>query len=261
VADLIDRLKLTAADERNLKAYFYEDRETINDAIDKVDGYKTARGLRNYLSAQVGPADAVMLAWKKLRLDPDIRAMAEKVVKKGAFTVRELGDVMDQAQRAGTKAMRMLEYLDKLSDSKAVGKEKVVADLAKGHNFYTGAEWVLRWITENGMWDAVKRFEVESEIGGRRWDAQIGGNLYQFKAWSKFWDRSFLKQMLQDYKQSGGFKKFLVKWVMEGKLGDVEAVKTMMREALDDALDKGKEGWDAKTVKAVKAALDDIVIQ
>ena len=202
----------------------------------------------------------MLLAFKKLRNDKALRALAESIVQKGVFSVRELGDVMDQAQKSGTKASRILGYLDMLSDSKAVGKERVVADLAKGHNFFTGAEWVLRWIDESGMWSEVKRFEVESEIAGRRWDAQIGENLYQFKSWSKFWESTFLKQVLQDYKKGGNFKTFEVRWVFESRIGDVEAVKTMMRDALDKALSNGKDGFTSQNVKDIKAALDNIVL-
>jgi hypothetical protein len=251
---------LNPSDERALKTYFYDNRETLGDAIDKLDGFKKAKDLRAYIASQVGPADAVLLAFKKLRTDKALRTLAESIVQKGVFSVRELGDVMDQAQKTGTKASRILGYLDMLSDSKAVGKERVVADLAKGHNFFTGAEWVLRWIDESGMWSEVKRFEVESEIAGRRWDAQIGENLYQFKSWSKFWESTFLKQVLQDYKKSGNFKTFEVRWVFESRIGDVEAVKTMMRDALDNALSNGKEGFTSQNVKDIKAALDNIVL-
>jgi hypothetical protein len=260
VASLLERHKLTPSDERALKAYFYDNRETLGDAIKTLDDFTKVKDLRAYLAAQVGPADAVLLAFTNLRKDPALRALAESVAKKGAFSIRELGDVMDQAQKAGSKASRILGYLDMLSDSKAVGKERVVADLAKGHNFFTGAEWVLRWIDESGMWSEVKRFEVESETAGRRWDAQIGENLYQFKNWSKFWESSFLKQILQDFQKSNNLKTFEVRWVFDPRIGDVEAVKTMMRTALDKALSDGKEGFTSARVRAIKAALDGVVL-
>ena len=45
-------------------------------------------------------------------------------------------------------------------------------------------------------------------------------------SWSKFWESSFLKQILQDYKQSNGLKKFEVRWVFDARIGDVEAGET-----------------------------------
>jgi len=200
-----------------------------------------------------------------LRNKPDLQELVKKIVDpaKGGVSVRLLGDIMDQVQARGRGgAERILGYIDKLTTKKPTGYERVLADLGKGYNFFTGAEWVLRFITEKGLWEKVKAFEIE-EIdpdGTRRWDAKIGQSMFQFKSWFKFWANTFIKQIHQDFLKSGGFAKFLVQWVFDAKIGDLKSVKTEMINALDAELKKPTPRITQAEVDAIKARIDDILV-
>ena len=108
VLGLLEKHKLTPSDERALKAYFYDNRETLGDAIDKLDGFKKVKDLRAYIASQVGPADAVLLAFKEAPKRQGSSSAGRKHREEGVFSVRELGDVMDQAREDRTKASRIL---------------------------------------------------------------------------------------------------------------------------------------------------------
>ena len=275
IENLLQKIKATPDDERAVKIYFHDkvpydegnspdQQKKMEDAIKALEDQPTAKDLRRFLDKTVPVSDRVLGMFERLRNNPDLQKLVEKIVdpKRGGVSVRLLGDIMDQVQSRRGGAARILEYIDKLTTGKAPGYERVLADLGKGYNFFTGAEWVLRFLTEKGLWDKVKAFEIEETDpdGTRRWDAKIGQSMFQFKSWSKFWANTFIKQIHQDFLKSGGFAKFLVQWVFDAKIGDVNSVKTEMFNALDAEMNKPSPRITQAEADAIKARIGDILV-
>jgi hypothetical protein len=275
VEALLDRLKVTPDDERAIKIYFHdqvpydaenpaEQQKKLEAAIKALEDLPTQKELQKFLDKSVPVSDRVLGLFEKLRNDPDLQKLVNKIVdpKQGGVSIRTLGDIMDQVKARRGGAARILDYIDKLTTRKPTNYERVLADLAKGYNFFTGAEWVLRFITENKLWEKVKAFEIEETDpdGTRRWDAKIGQTLFQFKSWIKFWASTFIKQVHQDFLKSGGFGKFLVQWVFDAKIGDYQSVKTAMIAALDAELARPEPRISKLEVDAIKARINDILV-
>jgi len=276
---LLEKFKVTPDEERALKIFFHdevqyddanrtEQRKRIESTIDQLEALDDAKAFRQFLGKEVSISDRVLGLFPRLRERPDLQKLAEKLVdpKRGGISVRLLGDILDQAKARGG-AERLLGYLDKLTSKppgqRPVNYEAVLADLTKGYNFYTGAEWVLRWIDLTDSWNRVREFEVLEidESGTRRWDANIGGALFQFKSWSDFWKNTFLKQISQDYEKTGGFADRKVRWVfdLKGNIEDLQEVKDAMIDALTAARDAGDPRFPARKVARIIASLDNIV--
>jgi len=275
VESLLERTKATPDDERAIKIYFHdqvpydadnpaEQQKKMEAAIKALEDQPTLKDLRRFLDKTVPVSDRVLGLFEKLRNDPDLQKLVNKIVdpKQGGVSVRLLGDIMDEVKARRGGAARILDYIDRLTTKKPTGYERVLADLAKGYNFFTGAEWVLRFITERKLWDKVKAFEIEETDpdGTRRWDARIGQTMFQFKSWIKFWASTFIKQIHQDFLKSGSFGKFLVQWVFDPKIGDAEFVRKAMIAALDDELAKPEPRISKLEADAIKARLNDILV-
>jgi hypothetical protein len=275
VESLLERTKATPDDERAIKIYFHDQvpydisdpagqQKKMEAAIKALEDQPALKSLRQFLDKTVPVSDRVLGLFENLRNDPDLQKLVNRIVdpKQGGVSVRLLGDIMDQVKTRRGGAARLLGYIDNLTTRKPPGYERVLADLAKGYNFFTGAEWVLRYITERGLWDKVKAFEIEETDpdGTRRWDAKIGQTLFQFKSWSKFWARTFIKQIHQDFLKSGSFGKFLVQWIFDSKIGDEDLVRREMITALDQELARPDPRISKLEADAIKARLDDILV-
>jgi len=271
----LEKVKATPDDERAIKIYFHdnvtydegnspEQQKKMESAIKALEDLPTAKELRAFLDKTVPVSDRVLGMFERLRNDPDLQKLVKKIVDpaQGDVSVRLLGDIMDQVKTLRVGAERLLGYIDKLTTKKPSGYERVLADLGKGYNFFTGAEWVLRFITEKGLWEKVKAFEIEETDpdGTRRWDAKIGQSLFQFKSWLKFYANTFIKQIHQDFLKSGGLAKFLVQWVFDAKIGDLKSVKAEMINALDAEMKKPTPRITQAEADAIKARIDDILV-
>jgi hypothetical protein len=263
ILKLLDDFKVGPADERRMKVYFHDRMADLETAIRALENIKDVKAFQSHLAGAVSVADMALLAFKKLRLDPALRAKAEALVDRKIIPAEQVGQIMDQTQAAGIKAERMLGYLEQVSELAArgvPGTKQVLGDLAKGSGWFHGAEWVLRYLENQGLWGQVQKLEALSEAGGRRWDADIGGGLYQFKNWGAFLDATFLKQILEDFAQTGGFRRRTVRWVFEPRLGPKEAVVKRARQSINDAFANNRTGFSPEVVKVLLDNLDAIIV-
>lgn len=161
-----------------------------------------------------------------------------------------------RAEPGGNLAVQLAQ-LKNVIDSNVPGVDSLLAQLGHPHfNIYKGARWVVRYLSETGLWSKVEKLEESAEAGGRRWDARIGRTLFQFKSWES-WDgrneATFLRQIEQDY----GFTEQLrrpLRWVFEGgKLGSAAKIIELMRVAL------ARSDLPVRTKEAISAALPSIV--
>jgi Domain of unknown function (DUF4157) len=194
-----------------------------------------------------------------------LRALVESVMKDigGKIGVDRVGAVLDNVRRTkGGKPDVMLEYLRQLGTRAPKGWEKVLADLEGNFNMHKGAKWVLSFVTESGLWDKVQEFEIPAQDEwpvSRRWDVRIAGQLYQLKSWQAFYETKFLGQILEDYLASDRFTAGSVKWVFEPGLGTPSQIVKMMRDALKNAYESKRPGFDASTVDGIRDMLPKIV--
>ena len=146
---------------------------------------------------------------------PDLRKVVENVRPIKEDGVRKLIDVLERMVKSG-----------------ATNWDKVVTDLRIGGNKFKGARFVLRYIDEKLGWNNVA-FEVTNDPtdnSGRRWDARVNGWLYQFKSWYTWPDianRTFLRQILEDYRLTRVGEQMSVSWIFETSLKKEDIVKKM----------------------------------
>jgi hypothetical protein len=164
---------------------------------------------------------------------PDLRVVVEKVSPKTEAEVRKLIDVLERMITNG-----------------AANWDKIITDLKIGGNKYKGARFVLRYIDTKLGWNNVA-FEVTNDpvdASGRRWDARVGGQLYQFKSWYTWPDiasRTFLRQILEDYRLTRSGQRIGVSWVFETSLTKDQIVQKM-KDALAGVIADLKAGKQPK---------------
>ena len=164
---------------------------------------------------------------------PDLRVVVEKVRPQKEDEVRKLIDVLERMIRNG-----------------AANWDKTITDLKIGGNKYKGARFVLRYIDTKLGWNNVA-FEVTNDpvdASGRRWDARVAGQLYQFKSWYTWPDiasRTFLRQILEDYRLTRKGQRIGVSWVFETSLTKDQIVQKM-KDALAGVIADLKAGKDLK---------------
>jgi hypothetical protein len=270
---IIDKLadKLNASEQRWFKGLLHEN---AGPGLGKL-----LRGLETVPDANINsmirslgdPASAVLVAFsekvkgfsdssKNTPEQQTLRDQATRVVNAGKIPIESIGKILDNVRvTSGGDPLKMLQYLEELGNHQVPGWDKVVQDLGGYRNFHKGATWVLRYITESRLWEKLQAFEVEAEPGGRRWDCRIGGQRYQFKSWSRFYEATFRQQILQDYRWSNGFRDFIVKWVFEQGLGSAEEIRAMMNKTIDEAVTAGDARFTPEIVTNIKATLPTMV--
>ncbi len=240
IEKLVEKLT-SAADERWLKGYLHENRgEGMNKALErleKVPADKFSDALRGMVTDR---SIVVLMAFSEEFRTPKLKAAAKALMEKGTIPVEQIGGILDKVRRQkGGSPERMLRYLDKLGDAKPDGYARVLQDLETGGSLHKGAEWVLRYLCDSAgdLLGKVSKFEAEAEPGGRRWDFVINSQRYQLKSWSFFYEDTFLRQMLQDYRLADNFRAGVVKWVFDGTtgLGGKSDIVGMMGASLDRA--------------------------
>jgi len=88
----------------------------------------------------------------------------------------------------------------------------------------------------------------------------IDGQRFQLKSWSRFYEDTFLRQMLQDYLQTGEFQSGVVKWVFDNTtgLGGVKDIIGWMGDSLDHAAGT-VDGYSRRRVERIIKRLPEIV--
>ncbi|MEO7145442.1 MAG: hypothetical protein ABI165_18250, partial [Bryobacteraceae bacterium] len=250
------------ADQRWLKGYLHENRgpgfTKALQSLEKVPIEKLPQVLRGLVTE---PSIVVLMAFSEEFRTPELKKAAEALMNKGTIPVEKIGGIMDKVRRQqGGNPGRMLRYLDQLGDKKPANYEKVLRDLEIGGGLHKGAEWVLRFLIDSAgdLLSKVSAFEEEAEPGGRRWDFVIDGERFQLKSWSVFWESSFLRQMIQDYRLTGNFEAGLVRWVFDSGLGNAADIVKMMGDSLERAVGV-VDGYDRATVDNIRAQLPRIV--
>jgi hypothetical protein len=146
--------------------------------------------------------------------------------------------------------VELLGLIEKMINSGATNWDKVITDLRIGGNKFKGAIFVIRYIDSKLGWTDVG-FELTSDplnTSGRRWDAWVSGMLYQFKSWYS-WpdvaDRTFLRQILEDYHNTRVGEEMGLRWVFETSLTKDQIVKKM-KDALAGVVADLKAGRTPK---------------
>lgn len=260
---LVDRLNPTAEDRRFLQTYFHDNRAHLDTAIAALEGHQSMQSMRQFLHSTINAADVVLMAFKPETIPrgQEPSATVSRMLQDGHIDVSTLSSIMDQAYAKGMRGqavVRLLNNLEMLTYTHRPGFEAVLADLARGYHFFTGAEFVLRYISDNSLWGVVTRFEIESAPGGRRWDAEINGTLIQFKRWSVFWSSSFLRQFANDFQLTGGFQQRALRWIFDSRLGSRVDIENMAILAIQDAASRTTplQGYtNPQTVQAMIQAI------
>jgi hypothetical protein len=226
-------------------------------------------------SVSVDPTDpaTVLQKFPPLRHNKLAVGTVSRIVAGGvpATTLRKIVDNHQPAQQE--ELYDLLLRLDLLLGHNVVGWPKVVADLAVGGNLLRGAAWVLRYIDTYGSWtDLTLELTNPDGVnpGSRRWDALMQGRLYEFKswyAWTSKASRTFLTQILNDYRNLRVGQDMPLRWVF----GPPTALTIrVIRANMDAALDGVKadlranrepvvDGYTPSIVDFVKGRLDDVV--
>jgi hypothetical protein len=131
---------------------------------------------------------------------------------------------------------------------------------------------VIRYVHTQLGWADVG-FELGNDPvdrSGRRWDAWVSGILYQFKswyAWTGYAEKTFLRQILQDYHDTFVGQDIGLRWVFETSLSRDDLVRKM-KDALAGVisdLKTGKEppvpGYTETIALFIFSRVDAIVIK
>lgn len=238
---LVDRVRPTPDDVRYLQAYFHGRRANLDGAIAAIEGHRNIAALRRALSTIITPAEVVLMrfaAHAPVSRGPEAQATINRILATGHTRVAELGQIVDHHHsrgRTGQPTVNLLHNIEMLVTTARPGYDHVMADLARGYGFHTGAEFVIRYISENSLWGSVSRFEITNHLGTRRWDAMIAGTLIQFKSWSVFYVDTFLRQFARDFTETSGNLTGNLRWVFENRIGTRQQVEAAAIQAIRDA--------------------------
>ena len=202
--------------------------------------------------------DDVLAAFKRYSKNRAIRERVKRVLSNGNIDPALLKEVMEATRGKGAK--RILRYIERMSERNIANMDLVLKDLAQGGGKLQGAEWVLRYIDRRrpALWDKITKFEAFEEagsLGGRVYDAVIGGVRYQFKSWREFYPSTFLSQIKKDLAKTSMRK---LKWVFEAReLGTKRQIIKKMEQTLRNAVKTGN--ITDKAVERIIRNLDKIV--
>jgi hypothetical protein len=264
VEEIEHLLKPTGDELELLRAHFRLHPGGLQGGIDALSRYTTKGSLRRALRRKVDAVDAVLLPKAAWRESAELRAAAQRLLD-GGMPVEKLAAIMRSAERATEGGRRMLHYAEQLRilERKGIqGAGDALNQLATGHGIFTGEEWVLRFIDRRNLWKKVEQLEQWADLTqSRRWDARIAGVVYQFKSWNQFYDRTFVKQIVEDFNKTNGLKKPLL-WVFDPhtSIGSVDDIIAQATQALEDGLRKSRSGLTRPMVDAIKARLPDIIV-
>jgi len=257
-------LKPDAQELELLRTHFRLHPGGLQGGIEALEKYVTKGSLRRALRRQVNVVDAVLLPKRGWRESSELRATVQRLLDRG-MPADQLAAIMRSAERAGEGGRRVLHYVDQLHilQQRGIrGADDALSQLALGRGFFTGEEWVLRYIDRRNLWKKVEQFEQWAEVtGSRRWDARIAGVRYQFKSWNQFYDPTFVKQIIEDYKNTDGLRKPL-RWVFDPHtaIGSTDEVLAAATQALEDALRKGGKELTRAMVNDIIDRLPRIIV-
>lgn len=195
--------------------------------------------------------ESVLQRFSGLVSDADVKAQVTFMIRAGvaATDLRKIVENVRPIKEEGVR--KLLNVLERMIKSGAANWDKVITDLRIGGNKFKGARFVLRYIDEFLGWDDVS-FEVTGsdpvDISGRRWDARVNNQLYQFKSWytwPNIASRTFLRQILEDYNKTAVGGRLGVMWVFETSLTKEQIVEKM-KEALAEVRADLKAGRQPK---------------
>ena len=190
--------------------------------------------------------ETVLKRFPGLAADELVKAQVSRIIAYGveATDLRKVVENVRPIKEAGV--VDLLGLLEKMIVSGATNWDKVITNLRIGGNKFKGAHFVIRYIDSTLGWNDVG-FEVGSDPlnpAGRRWDAWVAGTLYQFKSWYswlKIADRTFLRQILEDYNRTRVGDEMGLRWVFETSLTRDEIVRHM-KDALSGVVSDIKAG-------------------
>ncbi len=214
-------------------------------------GTETVKGIEHFIEQDV---ENLLKGHKELLKDGVLREQMASILKEGNGVVRavQLGKIIENSG----SVKRVMDYISK---AKGIpGWEKVVQDLALGGNKYTGAEWVLRYIDNHGLWKGVEKFEIPVAGGERIIDALIDDVHYEFKSWYNFNKQTFIHQIKKDVSSIANGK---MKWVFDSKAnfaGSKEELVQYLKKVIEEAVKEKK--IDIRTAQILNDNLESIII-
>ncbi len=226
-----------------------------------------------FAAVSVDPADpaSILNKFPALAAQSLMVSRVQQILEAGVGAV-QLRTIVDKHRPSEeTELGELLDLIWTMVIRNVQGWRKVTGDLAIGGNKLKGARFVLQYVESQHGWDSLA-FEAEDaeaeDPSGRRWDAWMNGRLYEFKAWYRWLpinDRTFLKQILQDYHRTSGMP---LRWVFGPGSMTRGDVLDHMRAALDgvkEDLRAQKElkvpGFTISIADAIAGMLDDIVVK
>jgi hypothetical protein len=216
--------------------------------------------------------ETVLNRFPGLASDDLVKAQVSRILANGvaATDLRKIVDNVRPVKEA--EVLEVLGLIEKMIQSGAANWDGVITDLRIGGNKMKGARFVLRYVDTKLGWSDIG-FELREDpldTTGRRWDAWSSGTLYQFKSWYSWPDianRTFLKQILQDYWKTHVGEDMALRWVFETSLDRADIVKKM-KDALAGvvaALRAGQEpevpGYTPGIALFIFARVDSIVVK
>ena len=201
-------------------------------------------------------AEEVMAAWTDLQKDQEVIDQVRRILNTGNLAKTQFAEIMNKA-KGKTAGRRFLSKLEQLAVRNVSGTKVVLADLEIGGNKFYGADFMLSYIEDNGLWGSVTQFEATMD--DRRIDAVIVKTQYEFKSWTDFYVPTFLEQIGKDYARN---ELRGVRWVFQRRLakGDRDAIIKLMEDALNDKELTRKYNIKRLDVPNIIAALDRVVI-
>ena len=178
--------------------------------------------------------ETVLQKFPGLAADEVVKVQVSLLLVAGVVAT-DLRKIVENVRPVKEEQVRVvLNLIERMVDSGAANWDKVITDLRIGGNKFKGAWFVIRYIDEQLGWSDVG-FELTNDpidTSGRRWDAWVSGILYQFKSWYS-WpdvaDRTFLRQVLEDYGDKGVGREMGLFWIFETSLTKGQIVERMQR--------------------------------
>lgn len=216
--------------------------------------------------------ETVLKKFPSLASDELVRAQVARIIAYGvkATDLRKIVENVRPIKEDGV--LDILGLIDKMIASGATNWDKVITDLRIGGNKFKGASFVIRYIDTKLGWDNVG-FELgddPQDFSGRRWDAWVSGTLYQFKswyAWPTVANRTFLRQILEDYHLTRVNQEMELRWVFETSLSREEIIRKM-KDALSEVVTDLKagrtpkvDGYSGDIALFIFARLESIVVK
>lgn len=214
----------------------------------------------DFCTDTTGIALKVLGGHKNLRANADVVRLIQNLAD-GGMDVDLMAEIVKAvaADKKGiANTILMLARLQAAEKAGVTGIKVVLSDLAQGGGKGQGARLVLDFIEGTKNWDKVTALEFledAGELGGRRYDAIIGGLRYQFKDWGRFSGSTFLEQIKKDLAVTSLEN---LQWVFRaGRIGTAKQIIALAKKVLLKAAKDDKDF--AAAAKMIIDHLDDIV--